>query len=502
MLYNGTTKKTSELWPSMPGYYYKNWQPAGNYKFNINWPVEKMEPGYYSLTVLVRRVGANVRYDSHIDTNSFYVKPSKPAIASIENMSVVVKQGESFSLPNSIKAKMSDGTAEYKPIVWENTAIDTSKTGSNTYYGEVVGYSNKIQFMLTVASAETKLTAKEIAKNSKSVLFINVLDKYGEVISTGSGFVVDNAGTVVTNYHVIEGAYSLKAVTEDAKSFDVLGIVNFDEDKDIAVLKLKDANDLPTVLLGDSDKLEIGEDVAAIGSPIGYQNTISTGIVSGFRDGQIRTGKDIQITVPISHGSSGGALFNMYGEVVGITYASRIDGQNLNFAIPINEVKPYLTGGELIPINNPSLNETMSCDELKAYLEEYYTCFNLNGNNIYIDEYYVAERDGNIYIIMNMYGIDNQLNFSTGMLAGGNSSYLENVEIVEDIMYELYDDIKQYFPDKGITAGFYSHFSFDLYPSGDYYKISYNSSTDQWDVVEWILAFSDSKGFEVVWYPY
>lgn len=74
ILYNGTTKKTSELWSKMPSYYYKKWQPSGNYKFTINWPVTGMEPGVYSLTVLVRRVGSNNKYDSFVKTNAFWIK--------------------------------------------------------------------------------------------------------------------------------------------------------------------------------------------------------------------------------------------------------------------------------------------------------------------------------------------------------------------------------------------------------------------------------------------
>jgi hypothetical protein len=75
MLYNGTTKKTSELWntPST-GYYYKNWQPSGNYNFTIHWPVSQMEPGAYSLTVLVRRVGSTAKYESHVDTRTVWIK--------------------------------------------------------------------------------------------------------------------------------------------------------------------------------------------------------------------------------------------------------------------------------------------------------------------------------------------------------------------------------------------------------------------------------------------
>ena len=88
---------------------------------------------------------------------------------------------------------------------------------------------------------------------------------------------------------------------------------------------------------GDSDAAQIGEAVVAIGSPLGLQNTVSTGIISARRDGYLQT------TAPISHGSSGGALFNMTGQVIGITSAGMEEGANLGFAIPINEVKSLAT---------------------------------------------------------------------------------------------------------------------------------------------------------------
>jgi S1-C subfamily serine protease len=147
---------------------------------------------------------------------------------------------------------------------------------------------------------------------------------------------------VVTNYHVIEDAEVITVVMKNNNKYYAKRVLSYDKERDIAVLELTDAVDLPTVELGDSDSVEIADEVVAIGNPEGLTNTISTGIISGFRQNSWRKGIDFQISAPISHGSSGGALLNMYGKVIGITYAGLENGENLNFAIPINEVKGLL----------------------------------------------------------------------------------------------------------------------------------------------------------------
>ena len=114
-----------------------------------------------------------------------------------------------------------------------------------------------------------------------------------------------------------------------------------DKDRDVAVIKAH-GNDFRTLTLGDSDRLQVGEEVVAIGNPLSLESTVSNGIVSAIRTVEDEGGKFVQITAPISPGSSGGPLFNMAGEVVGITTSHIKGGENLNFAIPINDVKLML----------------------------------------------------------------------------------------------------------------------------------------------------------------
>ncbi|MDO8262741.1 MAG: DegQ family serine endoprotease [Gallionella sp.] len=157
--------------------------------------------------------------------------------------------------------------------------------------------------------------------------------------SLGSGFIVSADGYVLTNAHVVEDAEEVTVKLTDQREFKAR-VIGADRRSDIALLKIS-AKDLPVVNIGDSSKLEVGEWVVAIGSPFGLTNSVSQGIVSA--KGRSLPGEDIvpfiQTDVPVNPGNSGGPLFNMNGEVVGINSQiySRSGGyMGLSFAIPID----------------------------------------------------------------------------------------------------------------------------------------------------------------------
>ena len=173
-------------------------------------------------------------------------------------------------------------------------------------------------------------------ENSRSVVVIVALDKQGNPISQGSGFVVRSDGAIITNYHVISGAEDIQ-VKAGKEILPVEGIIYIDKENDLVILKAK-AKALPAVRLGDIAKVSVGEKVYVIGSPQGLENTISDGILSGIREVDPKR-KIIQITAPVSEGSSGGPVFNDNGEVIGIVTFLIKESQNLNFAMPINVLK-------------------------------------------------------------------------------------------------------------------------------------------------------------------
>jgi serine protease Do len=158
----------------------------------------------------------------------------------------------------------------------------------------------------------------------------------------GSGFIVDASGVILTNAHVVEGADEVRVKLADRREFKGK-IAGLDHTTDIAVVKI-DAKDLPTVKLGDPTKIRVGEWVVAIGSPFGFENTVTAGIVSGTSR-SLPEGSYvpfIQTDAAVNPGNSGGPLFNMQGQVIGINSAiySRTGGyMGLAFAIPIDVAK-------------------------------------------------------------------------------------------------------------------------------------------------------------------
>src|SRR3990172_1663189 len=162
----------------------------------------------------------------------------------------------------------------------------------------------------------------------------------------GSDFVTDRDGTILTNYHVVDGAQKIVVKLSDGRSFDAK-VLGKDQKTDIAIIKIDTGQDLPAATLGDSDRLEVGEWVMAIGNPFGLDNTVTSGIVSakGRHIGAGPYEDFIQTDASINPGNSGGPLINLRGEVVGINTAifSQSGGNiGIGFAIPTNLVKDLL----------------------------------------------------------------------------------------------------------------------------------------------------------------
>ena len=155
--------------------------------------------------------------------------------------------------------------------------------------------------------------------------------------SVGSGFIIDKSGLVVTNNHVIENADKIRVKLDDDNEFDA-EVVGRDPNTDIALLKVQSDRDLPYIKLGNSNELEIGQWVVAIGSPFGLERTVTAGIVSakGRVIGSGPYDDFIQTDASINPGNSGGPLLNMDGEVIGINTAIIASGSGIGFAIPIS----------------------------------------------------------------------------------------------------------------------------------------------------------------------
>lgn len=164
----------------------------------------------------------------------------------------------------------------------------------------------------------------------------------------GSGFLVDGSGRILTNHHVIRDAQSLEVRLASGDVYDVVQILATDERRDMAVLQVA-GFDLPSLPLGNSDSVRVGNPVVLIGSPLGLENTVTTGIVSGRRQ-EDEGYQVLQISAPASVGSSGGPVLSRTGQVVAIASSQMPSGQNLNFALPINYARGLLANMDGVPV--------------------------------------------------------------------------------------------------------------------------------------------------------
>ena len=191
------------------------------------------------------------------------------------------------------------------------------------------------------------------ANNRDAVVTLIALDSSGNQKGLGTGFFTSSRGELVTNHHVVAGASSLLVKLRIGAMFSVSGWFASDQERDFAVLKVQ-GKELPTVRPGSLSSVRVGQRVFALGSPLGMEQTFTDGMVSSLRDGsevnKPRLQKVIQHTAPISPGNSGGPLFDEQGRVVGINTFQSTTGQNLNFAIPIDYVKPELGRTDVKPL--------------------------------------------------------------------------------------------------------------------------------------------------------
>jgi hypothetical protein len=185
------------------------------------------------------------------------------------------------------------------------------------------------------------LSPQAIAKNSfNSTVLLVMEDANGQPIGLGSGFFVQ-FNQIATNLHVVEGAAGGYAKLVGKKSkFEINGISAIDAKRDLVILQVATSH-RQLVSIAGSDTVQVGDRVYAIGNPRGLEGTFSQGIISSVR--KIGTDRLLQITAPVSPGSSGGPVLNENGKVIGVSVATFQNGQNLNFAIPSNYLAALLT---------------------------------------------------------------------------------------------------------------------------------------------------------------
>ena len=176
-----------------------------------------------------------------------------------------------------------------------------------------------------------------IKRIEPSTVIVFAYDNKGEFLQLGSGFFISKNGDIITNYHMLQGANSAEVKTSDGKTYPITYIVAEDEQSDLIRLSVDIPSQYVHPLSLSTSLPEVGERIIVYGSPLGLEKTVSDGIISAIREVP-GYGKLIQITAPISPGSSGSPVLNMKGEIIGIATFQFIEGQNLNFAIPSEKI--------------------------------------------------------------------------------------------------------------------------------------------------------------------
>lgn len=290
--------------------------------------------------------------NSFQNNNNIYVEPKKKkrrgirVLGKIAGMLCVTMLGGAVGSGITYTLMKSNNMGATKQIV---STIPESFSSSSSDAMSAADAFNK------VAPAVVIVSTKGVSDNGFAG---------GEVDGMGSGFIINNDGYIITNYHVIQGAKEITVTLSDNTEVSAT-VVNYDQEKDLAMLKLKDGTKVPAVAeLGDSDEVYPGEDVIAIGTPLSknFAQTLTKGVISGSnRTIDTQNGESvnlIQTDAAINPGNSGGPLVNAKGQVIGINsmkIGSQAAGdagvEGIGFAIPINEVK-----NKIDALSKPILN--------------------------------------------------------------------------------------------------------------------------------------------------
>ena len=246
-------------------------------------------------------------------------------------------------------------------------------------YKLIIGCGILLSLFSSLISAQEQL-ADLTARIRPSVVKVVTFDSDGQRLGSGSGFCVAT-NQIVTNKHVVKGSYRSEVITADGSSFRVVEIVSVDEEGDLALLKTEPLPSSTRPLTISKVAPRAGDKVVVIGNPLGLSGTVSDGIVSAFRD--VRgIGKLIQITAPISPGSSGSPVVNAWGEVVGVATLNLEGGQNLNFAISSERIVSLWPN--VLTTSSVARTNTNSGDGKPLTAQESFT----RGVELYDGEYY------------------------------------------------------------------------------------------------------------------
>ena len=344
----------------------------------------------------------------------------------------------------------------YGPAVYKlyRAGVLTGSNSNGTFFpGRTLTRAEAASIIMRIVDADTRtplslaadLTAEQIYKNaSPAVFYVEIIDDDDTVLKTGSGFFISESGLAITNYHVVIGGKFMRITTDDGKVFDVAGIYDYDWKMDAALIQV-DGDGFPFLELADPSKLLTGATVYALGSPLGLQASFSRGIVSqALRE--VEDSLFIQLDAAISSGSSGGALLDSTGRVVGVTSATMLGAQNINLAVPINffaglSLEKYVKL-ESILITTPYYIDHFPAPDFGAFFDVY--PFNLEtsrGDTTY--SYKLADLPGDADELIDKYVhiVQQNLFDHTGYITRSGTTYMRYYNSIHDVMLTFGKDV-------------------------------------------------------------
>ncbi|MDE7477865.1 MAG: serine protease [Lachnospiraceae bacterium] len=270
--------------------------------------------------------------NGHMDSNNnqnikvvIPPRPSKKAKAEPESA-----QGNTQPVRVSIPPR-HDRKAAPQPQVQIQQGIERTPNPSSPVQVQIpprAGVQNRVH---TNNSTRAEMSFEQLAQLASSVVMIMVHDKFGEPLGAGSGIMIGRKGYILTNAHVLsEGNSFTIRIENDNNCYKTDQVIKYNQNFDLGVIRI-DRELSPLPIYKGPQKLVRGQKVVAIGSPLGLFNSVSDGIISGFRS--FEDVDMIQYTAPTSPGSSGGAVLNMYGEVIGISQGGVPEVQSINWAV-------------------------------------------------------------------------------------------------------------------------------------------------------------------------
>ena len=244
-------------------------------------------------------------------------------------------------ITNNVIVMKSDTPASFASFfAWVSNSIRLTSQNMNAKPRRVINQSQLPQNIQAVSPNVSEEKSYEgLAALAPSVVMIGVHDSQNTLVATGSGISINKEGYILTNCHVIEKGQAFSVRLENSKVvYTTTSVIKYNPQLDLAIIRINHQLE-PLPIYRGAKELVRGQKCLAIGSPLGLFNSVSDGIISGFRD--IDGQEMIQFTAPTSHGSSGGALINTSGEVIGICTAGVEDGQNINFAVSYKHILQF-----------------------------------------------------------------------------------------------------------------------------------------------------------------